>query len=52
METILGIKGKDFVMLAADCSQAHSIIMLKEGKITKIVDNLQYVANFNLTKYK
>ncbi len=33
METILGIKGPDFVMLAADCTQAHSIIMMKEGKI-------------------
>lgn len=32
METILGIKGPDFVMLAADCTQAHSIITLKEGK--------------------
>lgn len=31
METILGIKGEDFVMLAADCTQAHSIISLKEG---------------------
>lgn len=31
METILGIKGHDFVMLAADCTQAHSIISLKEG---------------------
>lgn len=31
METILGIKGPDFVMLAADCTQAHSIITLKEG---------------------
>lgn len=31
METILGIKGPDFVMLAADCTQAHSIIMMKEG---------------------
>lgn len=34
METILGIKGPDFVMLAADCTHAHSIIMMKEGKIT------------------
>lgn len=33
METILGIKGEDFVMVAADCTQAHSIISLKEGKI-------------------
>lgn len=31
METILGIKGPDFVMLAADCTHAHSIIMMKEG---------------------
>lgn len=31
METILGIKGPDFVMLAADCTLAHSIIMMKEG---------------------
>lgn len=36
METILGIKGKDFVMLAADCAQAHSIITLKDGKIMSI----------------
>lgn len=35
METILGIKGQDFVMLAADCTQAHSIISLKEGIINK-----------------
>lgn len=33
METLLGIKGPDFVMLAADCTQAHSIIMMKEGKL-------------------
>lgn len=32
METLLGIKGPDFVMLAADSTQAHSIIMMKEGK--------------------
>lgn len=31
METILGLKGADFVMIAADCTQAHSIITLKEG---------------------
>lgn len=36
METILGIKGPDFVMLAADCTQAHSIIMMKEGKQIQI----------------
>lgn len=31
METILGIKGKDFVMVAADCSHGHSIMVLKDG---------------------
>lgn len=36
METILGIKGPDFVMLAADCTQAHSIITLKEGEKLKM----------------
>ncbi|KAJ6645874.1 putative proteasome subunit beta type-2 [Pseudolycoriella hygida] len=42
METVLGIKGPDFVMLAADCTQAHSIIMMKEDveKIHKISDKL------------
>ncbi|XP_055376383.1 proteasome subunit beta type-2 [Condylostylus longicornis] len=42
METILGIKGKNFVMLAADCTQAHSIIAMKqdENKIHKISNNL------------
>lgn len=35
METILGLKGPDFVMLAADCTQAHSIISLKEGILRK-----------------
>lgn len=32
METIIGIKGKDFVMLAADSSHPHSIMLLKDGK--------------------
>lgn len=42
METILGIKGNDFVMVAADCTQAHSIIAMKEdeNKIHQISDNL------------
>lgn len=31
METLLGIKGPDFVMVAADSTQAQSIIMMKEG---------------------
>jgi len=33
METLLGIKGKDFVMLAADKTQINSIFVLKDGKI-------------------
>lgn len=32
METIVGIKGKDFVMLAADSTHPHSIMVLKDGK--------------------
>lgn len=32
METIVGVKGKDFVMLAADSSHPHSIMVLKDGK--------------------
>lgn len=32
METLMGIRGPDFVMLAADCSHAHSIMVLKDGK--------------------
>uniref|UniRef100_A0A1L8DSZ6 Proteasome subunit beta n=1 Tax=Nyssomyia neivai TaxID=330878 RepID=A0A1L8DSZ6_9DIPT len=42
METIIGLKGQDFVMVAGDCTNAHSIIMLndEENKITKISDNL------------
>lgn len=35
METLLGIKGPDFVMLAADTTHAHSVIVMKEGKIIK-----------------
>lgn len=31
METIIGIKGKDFVMLAADSTHPHSIMVLKDG---------------------
>ncbi|XP_058451605.1 proteasome subunit beta type-2-like [Malaya genurostris] len=42
METLMGIRGPDFVMLAADSSHAHSIMVLKddESKIYKISDNL------------
>lgn len=36
METLLGVKGKDFVMIAADSTHANSIIVLKSGKIARI----------------
>lgn len=32
METILGIKGPDFVMVAADSTHARSIMVMKTGK--------------------
>lgn len=31
METILGIKGPDFVMVAADATHARSIMVMKTG---------------------
>ncbi|KAH8269342.1 hypothetical protein KR018_005253, partial [Drosophila ironensis] len=42
METLLGIKGPDFVMLAADTTHARSIVVMKEdeSKIHKVSDNL------------
>ncbi|EDW11252.1 probable proteasome subunit beta type-2 [Drosophila mojavensis] len=42
METLLGIKGPDFVMLAADTTHANSVIVMKEdeNKIHKVADNL------------
>lgn len=32
MDTILGIRGPTFVMLAADTTQARSIVVMKQGK--------------------
>uniref|UniRef100_A0A1A9ZDF5 Proteasome subunit beta n=1 Tax=Glossina pallidipes TaxID=7398 RepID=A0A1A9ZDF5_GLOPL len=42
MDTILGIRGPTFVMLAADTTQARSIMVMKqdENKIHKISNNL------------
>lgn len=34
METVLGLKGKDFVMLASDTMLAKSIFFLKDSKYT------------------
>lgn len=39
METVLGIKGPDFVMVAADSTQAQSIIMMKEGNSTNTIEH-------------
>lgn len=38
MDCLLGIQGKDFVILAADCSQSRSVIIFKtdEDKILKL----------------
>lgn len=40
METLLGVKGKDFVMIAADSTHANSIIVLKSGKFNRNKHNL------------
>lgn len=31
MDFLVGIKGADFVIMAADCSQARSIVVMKKG---------------------
>lgn len=33
MECLIGIRCRDFVMLAADMTNAHSIMVMKTGKI-------------------
>lgn len=46
METIIGIKGKDFTMLAADSSHPHSIMVLKDGIYrTKFCNSLDSTAD-------
>jgi hypothetical protein len=32
MECVIGIVGKDFVLVASDTNQAHSIVIMKQGK--------------------
>ena len=32
MDFLIGIEGADFVMLASDCSQARSIVVMKTSK--------------------
>lgn len=32
MECLIGVKGKDFVMVASDTSNARSIVRMKDGK--------------------
>lgn len=41
METILGIRGPDFVMVSADTTQARSIIVMKEGNLIAKYDPQQ-----------
>ena len=38
MECVIGITGKDFVLLASDTQQAHSIVVMKHG--TSSISNL------------
>jgi hypothetical protein len=33
MEFLLGVEGKDFVMVASDCNQGRSIVRMKDGKL-------------------
>jgi 20S proteasome alpha/beta subunit len=33
MECVIGITGKDFVLVASDTNQAHSIVVMKHGII-------------------
>lgn len=58
METIIGIKGKDFVMLCADSSHPHSIMVLKDGKcrqkpsfLTNALDDSAKNISFYATRF-
>lgn len=31
MECVIGITGKDFVLVASDTNQVHSIVVMKQG---------------------
>jgi 20S proteasome subunit beta 4 len=35
MECLLGIAFRDFVLIAADMSNAHSIMVMKDGKFDR-----------------
>lgn len=43
METVIGVKGKDFVMLAADSTHPHSIMVLKDGNFSEKSINQYFV---------
>ena len=36
MESLFGIRGKDFVLMASDSTCGHSILKVKSGKIVKL----------------
>jgi hypothetical protein len=40
MECVIGITGKDFVLVASDTNQAHSIVVMKHGIIIIIIKYL------------
>lgn len=48
MECVIGITGKDFVLVASDTNQAHSIVVMKHGKWQMILIELR----LNLFEFK
>ena len=37
MECLIGIKGRDFVLIATDCVAGRSILAMKKGMIARFV---------------
>lgn len=46
MECVIGITGKDFVLVASDTIQAHSIIVMKQGEIESDLFDLSRLDRF------
>lgn len=46
MQTVLGIRGSDFVMLAADCSMQRSIVMMGNGNNFLLIFNKNLLLTF------
>lgn len=49
METVIGIKFNDFVIIATDMTAAHSIMVMKDGK-TLIIIGTSIITTFYLNK--